>query len=218
MVECIEQLAMEFEPQPLAERYLLLETELPVIQTWAAADGAGRISDGPRHDRGIGKGVRVESKVARSTRIEALERLTAVGLARRFEIEAALQFDVILRRNADRESSLERGNARNAPAVQGFPLKTVILWHRQFPVVAEHEAVPGIEERQGPVAFGVDRIHQTFESRSVIERLTQRIRRLELQTVREPLLDAHLKPVVGRVGDGILSENAGEDRDGVWRT
>src|SRR5882762_1133203 len=209
---------MEFEPQPFAERYLLLETELPVIQTWAAADGAGCFSDGPRRDRVIGKGVRVESEVARPARIEAPERLIRVGLTGRLEIEAALQFDVILRCDADRESSLERGNARNAPAVQCFPLKAIILWHRQFPVVAEHEAMPGIEERQGPVAFGVDRIHQTFESRSVIERLTQRIRRLELQPVREPLLDAHLKPVVGRVGDGILRENAGEDRDGVWRT
>src|SRR6267142_5516278 len=171
MVECIEQFSMEFEPQPFVERCLLLESKLPVIQTRAAADGAGRISDGPRRNCVIGKSVGVESEVARSTGIEAPEGLIAVWLAGRLEIEAALQFDVILRRDADRESSLERGNARNAPAVQCFPLKAVILWHRQFPVVAEHETVPGIEEGQRAVAFGIDGIHQTFESRSVIEGL-----------------------------------------------
>src|SRR2546427_4869261 len=188
VVERIEQLSVEFEPDSFADRNLLLETKLPVIQTRAAADGAGRISDGARCDGVIRKGVGVESGIDQGAgsgvssragsasqfpRIDGLERRGDIWLTRRFEIEAALQFNVVLRGDANRESGLERGDTGNRPAIQNSPLESLILWHSQFPIAAEGETVPRIKKRQGTVAHGVNGVNQALVGGSIVEELAE---------------------------------------------
>src|SRR5207302_2176951 len=127
--------------------------------------------------------------------------------ARCFELDAGLQVEVVLLRCADRKTRLERSDSRQSPAVQGLTLESFIFRQRQFPVVAQHEALPRVKKRQCPIAAGVNGIHQTLKSRGVVDRFAKSIRRCELQPVRETLLDAGLETVVGRVADRVLRKN-----------
>src|SRR6185295_4304781 len=149
MVEHVEKFAPEFHPESFVKLRHFLETYLPVVDAGAAANRARGITDRPGRNGILRETiVRIESGIdqlavhARSRsragtegancllRIDRLERRNHVWLTRSFEIEAGLQLDITLLRDAYREARLKRRNPRYCPAVQSLSLKSFILWYR----------------------------------------------------------------------------------------
>src|SRR5207248_6432541 len=87
--------------------------------------------------------------------------------------------------------------------------------------VAEHNPMPGVEERERSIAALIsnsavaDWFQDVLEARGAVNGLAPGVGQLELQTVGEALLKRCLKRVVVGVADGILSEDAGKDRDAI---
>jgi len=77
--------------------------------------------------------------------------------------------------------------------------------------------MPGVEGGERTANTWVNGVENAFEAGRFVERLAESVGGGELQAVRETLIKRRLQGVVGGVGDGVLGEDAAEDRNAVNR-
>src|SRR6266478_23864 len=217
VVELVEQFAAKLQFEALADRRHLQESDFPVVDSRPATNRARRVADGAGRHGVLRECAGIKSQISRPARIEFLERRRHIWLPRSLEIEAGLQLDVVLFRNADGEARLERRDSGHRPAVERLALETFVLRNRHFPVIAQNEAVPCIEQREGAVPLGIYRVHQALKRGCVVDGFPVGVCRFKLQSVRETLLQTCLETIVSRVGDGVLREDVRDHRHAIRR-
>ncbi len=105
----------------------------------------------------------------------------------------------------------------NCQSFSTLPATPLYLRIGQIPNVIDDETLRGVEQRQRAAGFVIERIHRLFKAGRPVQGLAERVSRLQLQSVRETLLQACLERVVGRSGDRILGEDVAERRNAVHR-
>src|SRR5438445_106772 len=93
----------------------------------------------------VREAVGVEVIVSVRLRFHGTERGKLRRLTWQFEIEAVHQLVICHSRYANGEPCLEGSNTRNGPAVEQLASGSGEFSKRQFPVVAENNAVAGVE-------------------------------------------------------------------------
>src|ERR1700756_3722480 len=131
----------------------------------------------------------IEKVVAVRLRPHSPEWGNLIWFARQFEIEAVHQFVIRQGLNTNRESSLKSGDSGKRPTVEHLARGAAVMTQRQFPVIAEHDAVSRIEIREGPAATGINRVQDPLEAGSFIEGFAERVSSGELEAVRKALIE-----------------------------
>src|SRR2546430_848247 len=91
------------------------------------------------------------------------------------------------------------------------------MLERQFPVIAEDDAMPCVKVGERSADTGVNRIQDALKAGCFVEGLAESIGSGELQAMRKAFIKGRLKRVVRRIGDRILGKDAAEDRDSISR-
>src|SRR5205823_4885962 len=117
-----------------------------------------------------------------------VERRDQIGFAGKFEVETVHQFRIVAGLDANRKPTLETGNARDCPSVEGLPFEPLVLRNGQLPEVAEYYTVPGVVERKRSITAIANGFENIFEAGRTINRLAPGVRHLKLQSTRKPFL------------------------------
>ena len=151
MVEYVKKLSAELEVRSLAQGSEFLHGEVEVGDSWSAANSPRRIAQQLQWGR-IGildrerKRIGVEIEATVGSRIEGAEWGNQIRFTRQLEVKTVFQFRVVAGLQSNGETCLEGSDARNLPSIHDLPLHTIVFGNRKRPKVADHEAVPCVEE------------------------------------------------------------------------
>src|SRR5262245_57583898 len=110
----------------------------------------------------------------------------------------AVERCVLTGERRDRRSALNRLEARCRPPAKNPAEKTTLFSHRRRPHTGEYKRVPAVEVGAPAIRAHVKRIRKTAAQRcrrAAIDRFAQSVRRVELKSAREALVNLELHAV-----------------------
>src|SRR2546429_2790256 len=187
VIEDVEDFRPEFQTRLFSNRSIFKQSHIPIVNRGVAAESARSVAEGSQ--RAVGKIGGIEDQTV-DARVVSLEWAEHIRFSRTFEAKCApFQFGIIAVVDQDREAALIRVDAGNLPAIQRFPLKSLVLGNRKLPDVVKDEAVARIEERWSIGCIKICWVQNLLEAGGVVERFAVGVGGLELQAVRETLLE-----------------------------